>query len=350
MIKFFRKIRYNLMSENKTSRYLKYAIGEIILVVIGILIALYLNQVSQDRNANIYFEAQSEEVFNSLHIDLEKLDAMYNFYNRRQNLISGVLAKDSLDRADKRALIIALHVAASDVKELYSETPYFLSKLNPLPENDFQNELVRGLTNYTNSFNSLIPIEKKVSAMLSDAAIPYPKPDKDSPFGFDVDNDYYTEFHVEQLLQLFENQHFLTELKNLYAKTMHNYGAVLSIKSNALSLISLIEAEFQDVKLIYKDVGIIGTSLNGFDNTGGFSTPMIATDKENLIWETTVYLKVGKVKFRCRDSWAQNWGGKTFPTGLAEPEGPNIDVPKAGNYKVILNLGDKTYQFIEIDD
>ncbi len=43
MIKFFRKIRYNLMEKNKTGKYLKYAIGEIILVVIGILFALQIN-------------------------------------------------------------------------------------------------------------------------------------------------------------------------------------------------------------------------------------------------------------------------------------------------------------------
>jgi hypothetical protein len=43
MIKFFRKIRQNLIMENKTGKYLKYAIGEIVLVVIGILIALSLN-------------------------------------------------------------------------------------------------------------------------------------------------------------------------------------------------------------------------------------------------------------------------------------------------------------------
>jgi hypothetical protein len=50
MIKFFRKIRQNLLMENKTGkpilsagRYFKYAIGEIILVVIGILIALQIN-------------------------------------------------------------------------------------------------------------------------------------------------------------------------------------------------------------------------------------------------------------------------------------------------------------------
>ena len=43
MIKFFRKIRQNLLSEGKTGNYIKYAFGEIILVVIGILIALQIN-------------------------------------------------------------------------------------------------------------------------------------------------------------------------------------------------------------------------------------------------------------------------------------------------------------------
>ena len=43
MIKFFRKIRYGLMEKNKTGKYLKYAIGEIVLVVVGILIALSIN-------------------------------------------------------------------------------------------------------------------------------------------------------------------------------------------------------------------------------------------------------------------------------------------------------------------
>ena len=53
MIKFFRNIRKTLVNEGKTSNpasamasagtYLKYAIGEIVLVVIGILIALQIN-------------------------------------------------------------------------------------------------------------------------------------------------------------------------------------------------------------------------------------------------------------------------------------------------------------------
>ncbi len=54
MIKFFRKIRQNLLTENKTGKYLKYAFGEIILVVIGILIALQINNWNAERKDRIF--------------------------------------------------------------------------------------------------------------------------------------------------------------------------------------------------------------------------------------------------------------------------------------------------------
>ena len=67
MIKFFRQIRFKLMSENKTGRYFKYAIGEIILVVIGILIALQINNWNENRkNSTI-----EQETLLSLKSDLE---------------------------------------------------------------------------------------------------------------------------------------------------------------------------------------------------------------------------------------------------------------------------------------
>ena len=51
MIKFFRKIRQRLITENNFRKYLLYAIGEIVLVVIGILIALQINTWNQKRIA-----------------------------------------------------------------------------------------------------------------------------------------------------------------------------------------------------------------------------------------------------------------------------------------------------------
>ena len=53
MISFFRKLRRQLINNGKTSNYLKYAIGEIALVVVGILIALQINNWNHDRQDKI---------------------------------------------------------------------------------------------------------------------------------------------------------------------------------------------------------------------------------------------------------------------------------------------------------
>lgn len=53
MFRFFSKIRYKLAAENKVAKYLRYAIGEILLVVIGILIALQINNWNETRKQHI---------------------------------------------------------------------------------------------------------------------------------------------------------------------------------------------------------------------------------------------------------------------------------------------------------
>ena len=75
MIKFFRRIRFNLIEKNKTGKYLKYAIGEIILVVIGILIALQINNWNENRKADI-------ELNNYLGLMREELQQDKLFYTK----------------------------------------------------------------------------------------------------------------------------------------------------------------------------------------------------------------------------------------------------------------------------
>jgi len=90
MIKFFRHIRQNLIMENKTSKYLKYAIGEIVLVVIGILIALsinnwntnrlnrqkeafYLNRITHELKASIQYHKDLRDNFNNRAIGVDRI-------------------------------------------------------------------------------------------------------------------------------------------------------------------------------------------------------------------------------------------------------------------------------------
>ncbi|PNQ73125.1 hypothetical protein C1T31_09050 [Hanstruepera neustonica] len=96
MIKFFRKIRQNLLSEGKTGKYLKYAIGEIILVVIGILIALQINNWNETRQT----KKVEKEILNVLLEDLNSAKAYSSQYiNSEQNyldVIQTVLHNDSI--------------------------------------------------------------------------------------------------------------------------------------------------------------------------------------------------------------------------------------------------------------
>ena len=68
MINFFRKIRQRLLTENKFSKYLFYAIGEILLVVIGILIALQINNWNESNKER----ATSKGYLQRIHTDLQK--------------------------------------------------------------------------------------------------------------------------------------------------------------------------------------------------------------------------------------------------------------------------------------
>jgi hypothetical protein len=74
MIKFFRKIRQHLLSENNFSKYLLYAIGEIILVVIGILIALQINTWNEERKDRIKEQEVLLDLVENLEINKKILE------------------------------------------------------------------------------------------------------------------------------------------------------------------------------------------------------------------------------------------------------------------------------------
>ncbi|MFC4720957.1 DUF6090 family protein [Geojedonia litorea] len=82
MIKFFRQIRRDLMEKNKTGKYFKYAVGEIILVVIGILIALQINNWNEQRKSTKKELILLTELQSSLNLNRKKLNKRsFNFKN-----------------------------------------------------------------------------------------------------------------------------------------------------------------------------------------------------------------------------------------------------------------------------
>ena len=82
MIKFFRNIRHNLLSEGKAGKYLKYAIGEIVLVVIGILIALQINNWNESNKERKLEVKTLSELQSAFKKDLKDLNFNLNFHKK----------------------------------------------------------------------------------------------------------------------------------------------------------------------------------------------------------------------------------------------------------------------------
>ena len=84
MIKFFRKIRFELMEKNKTANYLKYAIGEIVLVVIGILIALQINNWNESKKQHEILNGHLETILENLNNNKIQLNTLID--HRKKSL------------------------------------------------------------------------------------------------------------------------------------------------------------------------------------------------------------------------------------------------------------------------
>ncbi len=128
MIKFFRKIRQNLLSEGKTGKYLKYAIGEIILVVIGILIAIQLNNYNElkqnESNGNQILAKLKKEIDQDI-IYLDSLSTEYVEWNSQTQFILDSVLNGKIERLEKleqynigRGSMNFLHLTKSSYNEM----------------------------------------------------------------------------------------------------------------------------------------------------------------------------------------------------------------------------------------
>jgi len=77
-MKFFRKVRHKLILDNKKIQYLKYALGEIILVVVGILIALQINNWNQSKKDKISLNEYLIKIKSHTTEDIEQLEELSN--------------------------------------------------------------------------------------------------------------------------------------------------------------------------------------------------------------------------------------------------------------------------------
>jgi hypothetical protein len=91
MISFFRKIRKKMADDNKPLKYMRYAVGEIVLVVIGILIALNINNRNQQRINEAEIKSILKEIQQDLKSDVERSKQVFDFFMTDDSIASLIL-------------------------------------------------------------------------------------------------------------------------------------------------------------------------------------------------------------------------------------------------------------------
>jgi Family of unknown function (DUF6090) len=127
MIKFFRRIRQRLITENlpagqagKTSKYLLYAVGEIFLVVIGILIALQLNTLKEENKLADQETSYLKRLLSDNQQDLISFSEYINGFELSQKAVAALSA--ALNNPTNDTMLVQ---AAMDYYEYATSFPYF---------------------------------------------------------------------------------------------------------------------------------------------------------------------------------------------------------------------------------
>jgi hypothetical protein len=192
MIKLFRQIRQRMIKENKMSKYLLYAIGEIILVVIGILIALQLNEWSGERKDEKQEVKILLQLNNDLRANLEEVIGINEIAVRRSAACDSIMSyiaykrplDDSLKLYLERLNMDGLfNNANTTYSYIQSQGTNFLTndtlraRITSMYERDFQNIFSRESMSWQIVVDNLRPIYERLltvgSTMEFDFFSPY---------------------------------------------------------------------------------------------------------------------------------------------------------------------------------
>ncbi|NND93670.1 MAG: hypothetical protein HKN45_02330 [Flavobacteriales bacterium] len=174
MLKFFRTIRKNLLASSKTGKYFQYAIGEIILVVIGILLALQINNWNNERVERATMRNYYERMYTEVE---EEIKVIERFIGHEERLIAmntrSMKIIDSQNRDSIPALRETLGALATawavevqfPVVEEFIDQGY-ISKI----ESD---SLKWALKQYSYSMNMMEVMDKYITKQYEDRIEPY---------------------------------------------------------------------------------------------------------------------------------------------------------------------------------
>jgi hypothetical protein len=196
MINFTKKLR-----KGSSSNYLSYAIGEIFLVVFGILIALSINNWNEDRK-----KAKEENFYFSQLLEDTLADSVF-YQSRQEGLKGSILAYNALSRASEGAALDTT-ISFERLFTIYAYESQLVQNHPDAVDLISDGEIQRTLLRYSNKYEYL-----KTGISLYNRLV----------------EDHYLPFQIEhhQMLGFNDNQRLLANYQYLFDKT--NFGGIIHL-------------------------------------------------------------------------------------------------------------------------
>jgi hypothetical protein len=232
MIPFFRKIRYKLAQDNQFLKYSRYAIGEIVLVVVGILIALYINNWNEERKDQEKLNQLFVKVQDELSRNIVMANAQIEGYRVTDSLLYKVLSKeinkeDYISNTDRSLMFLGtsygkFNIVDDDFKSLIQ----FDSQMSKQEDSMFV--LLKDLHTYKNA----IDLENK---LISDVFEDYQrkiKHQKDWYYNMFVEYEY-----TEEMIKYFlEDTFYINHMVDVQNYCLDNHlWRILRYRNRAIS-------------------------------------------------------------------------------------------------------------------
>lgn len=239
MAKLFRDLRFNVLKTNNTSRYLKYAIGEIVLVMIGILLALQINNWNETRKS----KKELQSILKTISLDLKQdtlvatnVIRLYDTIKSNSNkLINRDINRDNYENYPMLRSLVSIYIPFAPQTKGYEMLRNF-SNQNEIQNDTTATKIVQfytpllQLVNDNNEF-----IKKEVLENIDDF--------KNKPWFVDWTQQKFT---PEMITYFVESEDYRKKVASNLIFAVENHKKIIeTYKSTAKKLIALIDSKTQ---------------------------------------------------------------------------------------------------------
>ncbi|PHS67979.1 MAG: hypothetical protein COB12_01835 [Flavobacterium sp.] len=250
MIKLFRNIRKNLLNEGKTSKYFKYAIGEIVLVVIGILIALSINNWNQNRKVNKYLSQVYTQLQKDLQTDTLNISQNIEYYSQKNNRLTDII---------ERNIPISYYDTINETNYTNCEKCRSdLASANPFKNLDKGYQLLKSLN--TDQSNKLDSLSFKIDAFYKDYNEVFPEMyklllkyttetiDDYQQYNWFVEwSDFkHRNYNKEFVTYIFESEEYRTKCARRLIYSKYYLYLLKDYKTNATEVLKLLDKKLKE--------------------------------------------------------------------------------------------------------